>query len=110
MKSSTDILEQIWQGYLPYSIEADIVFQEQYIFRIMNSPFGIAAQIVFWSGSLLMFVLFMKRQNMSIKDSLLAMIGMKPVLNRDWLINLLHAFILVVPMILFFMSTKNSAL
>ena len=44
---------------------------------------------------------------MSVGDSLLAMIGMRPVSGRDLLVNLVHASILIIPMALILIEVNR---
>jgi len=74
---------------------------EPRIIEIINaiwlSPYGVAAKIIFISGGLLMLVLMIYRHKMSIADAALALVGFKPVSNRDIWFNLVHFLTIAIP-------------
>ena len=62
---------------------------------IWETPYGIAAKFLFCGGLAIMFLLMVKRHNMSIRDALLAIVGFKKIPERDTFFNLLVGIIIV---------------
>ena len=82
--------------------------QTDIIHQIFNSTLGIAAQIYFCLGVIVLFILMLFRQKMTVTNSLLATVGLKPVLKRDFIFNLVHALVIVVTMVLFMLAANNN--
>lgn len=60
-----------------------------------ETPFGIAAKLLFVGGCVLMVILCVTRHKMSFGGALLALCGLKKVPNRDMFFNILLGIIMV---------------
>lgn len=76
---------------------------------IWLTPYGMSAKFIFIGGVVLMFLLMVKRHKMTIPHAALALVGFKPVLNRNIWFNLLHAFVIVVPLVLLTASLQSGS-
>lgn len=57
------------------------------------------SQIWFWSGVIILALYIRKHNNLTILDTLKAIVGMKSI-NRNWIINLGHLLVLGVPLLI----------
>ncbi|WP_299775918.1 hypothetical protein [uncultured Pseudoteredinibacter sp.] len=62
---------------------------------VWETPYGIAAALLFYSGLAVLLILMVKRHNMSIVQALLALVGLKKVPERDMIFNLFFGVIVV---------------
>lgn len=76
---------------------------------MMNSdPYALAGKYVFIIGIVTLYALCIFRQKMNAKDSALAMIGVKKVLNRDWLFTLCHIGLIVTVLVLMTIALQRN--
>ncbi|MDD1794217.1 hypothetical protein L4D06_16830 [Enterovibrio makurazakiensis] len=67
---------------------------------VWATPYGVAAKYIFVSGILLQLILMITRYKMPVTEALLAVLGFKPVRNRDKWFNILHFAVIAVPLAL----------
>jgi len=53
--------------------------------------------LIFWGGSIFLSIYIKKVNNLSFVETLLAAVGLKRI-KRNWIINIWHAFVIVVPL------------
>lgn len=67
---------------------------------IETDPLVVLGKYIFFAGVALLFLLMLKRHKMSAPDAFKAVVGLKRVANRDWLFNLAHITVILIPLVL----------